>query len=735
MCCNEEAEKDRCSVKTFVDECDSSTARFYSFQPFYFLDSHCHVIPLSKKEIFSSKVKKRSLSLKCESDCTASESATKSPSKLFLDSSQENKNSDDERLFLISDHSTTASKLVTSDRTVNVAEISLPLSMAKTEITQGGVVVCGTDPIADWDTIDTLLSHNSHSSFSSSESWEISSVEHNYFTDCSTGNARSSEHYKDLKILSSASCLRKKEDSAPCASSSVEKESFCLYGGFGIHPWHVLPRLEDNHAALLALESYLSRHPNAIVGEVGLDALRGPPLETVQVPVLVAQLRLAAAFQRPVSMHCVRAYQVLQRILSGGGAKDHCKSPVMFDTPGSPEHAKHASDSLCALTTPSLNCKLNSSLGMQDHASDKHQQSEFLLMAISSPSLSAEELPTSIILHGFTGSIEIAKALLRLKPLLYRKNAQESDSIASNRTVASSVSSKNNLHTLSGEGNPSHELVPPLFAQPKEKSEVQEPSTSVSRLLPDKKKKRPSLSASERLFFGIGARTTLRLKAATLRTLLPMLVATHRVLVESDEFYTIAEDKVFLDENKMEQEPCSLPEVPGVGSGNGSCSVPTFSWLLAPECGVRMCAPLPVLPSVQRVMEVLSPLVQELSTSSLRMSSSPPFSICPSPCSAVSEIKTTNENVSPSIITSKAITAAAAASFPVTEVVVSKPVFNTMSPFTKKESNSSSNQVEKEEKPMVDSAAKSAYVEEKSTATILKEYLHTSFQNAFSSVL
>lgn len=72
----------------------------------------------------------------------------------------------------------------------------------------------------------------------------------------------------------------------------------------GIHPWHAgeaEPGWEER------LCGWLERHPAATVGECGLDgSVAVDP--AVQRRVLRAQLRLARALARVVTIHCVRAW-------------------------------------------------------------------------------------------------------------------------------------------------------------------------------------------------------------------------------------------------------------------------------------------------------------------------------------------------------------------------------------------------------------------------------------------
>lgn len=88
---------------------------------------------------------------------------------------------------------------------------------------------------------------------------------------------------------------------------------------FGLHPWNVgnaTPRWHD------ALRGHLERHPEAGVGEIGLDrwmlerarpddprlrGLRRAPLEE-QREAFIWQLSLAAERNQPVTIHCIDAW-------------------------------------------------------------------------------------------------------------------------------------------------------------------------------------------------------------------------------------------------------------------------------------------------------------------------------------------------------------------------------------------------------------------------------------------
>jgi TatD DNase family protein len=80
---------------------------------------------------------------------------------------------------------------------------------------------------------------------------------------------------------------------------------------FGYHPWYVRERTGAWRETLL---DYLSRVPSA-VGEIGLDRWIEDADLAGQEEVFVAQLRLAAERNLPVSIHCLRAWGWLLDLL------------------------------------------------------------------------------------------------------------------------------------------------------------------------------------------------------------------------------------------------------------------------------------------------------------------------------------------------------------------------------------------------------------------------------------
>lgn len=89
-----------------------------------------------------------------------------------------------------------------------------------------------------------------------------------------------------------------------------------LIPAFGVHPWYVAGQPPD---WLERLAGWLERHPAAGVGEVGLDHAVAERDDVRQAEYLAAQLALARARGRPVSVHCRRAWAALADALREAG--------------------------------------------------------------------------------------------------------------------------------------------------------------------------------------------------------------------------------------------------------------------------------------------------------------------------------------------------------------------------------------------------------------------------------
>ena len=105
---------------------------------------------------------------------------------------------------------------------------------------------------------------------------------------------------------------------------------------FGIHPWFAAEEGGTND--IQALQDLLRRHPQAMLGETGLDYLHAAD-ETQrrqQRDRLSAQLDIAAQYRRPVLLHNVRAGADLLRLLRA----HNIRSGIVHAFSGSLEEAR-----------------------------------------------------------------------------------------------------------------------------------------------------------------------------------------------------------------------------------------------------------------------------------------------------------------------------------------------------------------------------------------------------------
>lgn len=81
---------------------------------------------------------------------------------------------------------------------------------------------------------------------------------------------------------------------------------------FGLHPWYVKERTSG---WLDTLRGHLDKWPQAVVGEIGLDRwIENPDINT-QLECFRAQMALAVELDRPATIHCLRAFGLLEETL------------------------------------------------------------------------------------------------------------------------------------------------------------------------------------------------------------------------------------------------------------------------------------------------------------------------------------------------------------------------------------------------------------------------------------
>lgn len=95
------------------------------------------------------------------------------------------------------------------------------------------------------------------------------------------------------------------------------------YCSIGIHPWYVnAPDIDSRFSTL----TQFANRPNVLaIGECGLDKLSKTDWD-VQVKVFGLQIELAKNINKPIIIHCVRAYNEVLKILKETGVK----VPVIF---------------------------------------------------------------------------------------------------------------------------------------------------------------------------------------------------------------------------------------------------------------------------------------------------------------------------------------------------------------------------------------------------------------------
>jgi TatD DNase family protein len=96
------------------------------------------------------------------------------------------------------------------------------------------------------------------------------------------------------------------------AVAELARDHAWLRPAFGLHPWYVRQRTD---AWKEKLNHLLGRFPGAVVGEIGLDRWIENPDIDAQVECFRWQLGLAARLDRPATIHCLRAWGLLDEVL------------------------------------------------------------------------------------------------------------------------------------------------------------------------------------------------------------------------------------------------------------------------------------------------------------------------------------------------------------------------------------------------------------------------------------
>lgn len=129
-------------------------------------------------------------------------------------------------------------------------------------------------------------------------------------------------HLQDARLENKAGIIRStRESGVECCVVNATREAdwsavadlaeehpdFAL-PAFGIHPWQALTAIDGWQERLGAL---LKRYPRSSIGECGLDQWVDSPAIGIQTPVFLDQLRISAELERPVTIHCLKAWDAL----------------------------------------------------------------------------------------------------------------------------------------------------------------------------------------------------------------------------------------------------------------------------------------------------------------------------------------------------------------------------------------------------------------------------------------
>ena len=107
------------------------------------------------------------------------------------------------------------------------------------------------------------------------------------------------------------------ESDWPKVKRLAQDHSDLVIPSYGLHPWHLKQRSDHwlNTLADLLIES-----PNAAIGECGLDRWLKDHDIGLQLPIFQKHLDLAVQFDRPITIHCLKAWGPLLTLLKQGTA-------------------------------------------------------------------------------------------------------------------------------------------------------------------------------------------------------------------------------------------------------------------------------------------------------------------------------------------------------------------------------------------------------------------------------
>jgi TatD DNase family protein len=136
---------------------------------------------------------------------------------------------------------------------------------------------------------------------------------HNHLQDTRLGD--SAPVIRAMKAVGVRQCVVNatcEEDWPHVAALAAANPDF-VFPAFGIHPWQAHTTTEGWSDRLTTL---VEKFPQASIGECGLDRwISSPPLD-LQIPVFNDQLRVAREMDRPITIHCLKAWDALFEVFA-----------------------------------------------------------------------------------------------------------------------------------------------------------------------------------------------------------------------------------------------------------------------------------------------------------------------------------------------------------------------------------------------------------------------------------
>ncbi|HCQ78478.1 MAG TPA: TatD family deoxyribonuclease [Verrucomicrobiales bacterium] len=127
---------------------------------------------------------------------------------------------------------------------------------------------------------------------------------------------RQSEIIETMKETGITGCVvtGTSETDWPEVARLADKFPDFISPAFGLHPWKINSR---SSVWLETLKNYLHRFPHATLGECGLDRwMKSPNLED-QHQIFREQMNLALSLDRPITIHCLKAWGPMMSELRG----------------------------------------------------------------------------------------------------------------------------------------------------------------------------------------------------------------------------------------------------------------------------------------------------------------------------------------------------------------------------------------------------------------------------------